>query len=86
MCDTTAGTLTARQRLAGSLVANRLRIVAGDFFTDPLPEDHDVMLSANVCYNFLPERNCDLLARVGSCAPVEVRLLLVDFWTDSPQT
>jgi O-methyltransferase domain/Dimerisation domain len=74
-------TLT-RQRLAGSPLAARLRIVEGDFFTDPLPEGHDAILLANVLHNFWPERNCALLRRLGTSAPAATRLLLVDFWTD----
>jgi hypothetical protein len=67
-------------------VATRLRIVEGDFFTDPLPEDHDAILLANVVHNFLPERNRALLERVCACAPIGARLLLVDFWTDPTHT
>ena len=84
--DVPAVAALARQRLAGSPVATRLRIVEGDFFTDPLPADHDVILIANVCHNFLPARNRALLERVGTCAPTGTRLLLVDFWTDPTHT
>ena len=84
--DAPAVAALARQRLAESPVASRLRIVEGDFFTDPLPEDHDAILIANVFHNFLPERNRALLERVGACAPAGARLLLVDFWTDPTHT
>jgi hypothetical protein len=70
----------------GSPVATRLRIVAGDFFTDPLPEEHDAVLLANVLHNFLPERNRALLGRVAACAPAGARLVLVGFWTDPTHT
>src|SRR5262249_22502973 len=65
--DVPAVAALARQRLAGSPVATRLQIVEGDFFTDPLPVDHDAILLANVCHNFLPERNRALLGRVRAC-------------------
>lgn len=84
--DVPAVAALARQRLAESPVATRLRIVEGDFFTDPLPDDHDVMLIANVFHNFLPEHNRALLGRVCACAPTGARLLLVDFWTDPTHT
>jgi ubiquinone/menaquinone biosynthesis C-methylase UbiE len=84
--DVPAVAALARQRLAGSPVAARLRIVEGDFFTDPLPNDHDAILIANVFHNFLPERNRALLGRVCSFAPAGARLLLVDFWTDPTHT
>jgi ubiquinone/menaquinone biosynthesis C-methylase UbiE len=84
--DVPAVAALARQRLAGSPVATRLRIVKGDFFTDPLPNDHDAILIANVLHNFLPGRNRALLERVGTFAPAGARLLLVDFWTDPTHT
>jgi SAM-dependent methyltransferase len=84
--DVPAVAALAHQQLAGSPVATRLRIVEGNFFTDPLPEDHDAILLANVCHNFLPERNRALLGRVHACAPAGARLLLVDFWTDPTHT
>jgi SAM-dependent methyltransferase len=84
--DSPAVTTLARQRLAGSPLATRLRIVEGDFFTDPLPEDSDAVLIANVFHNFLPERNRALLQRVWASAPAGARLLLVDFWTDPTHT
>ena len=80
--DLPAVAAQARQQLAESPLAARLQIVEGDFFTDPLPEDHDAILLANVVHNFLPERNRALLRRLGTSAPAAARLLLVDFWTD----
>ena len=84
--DLPAVAALARQQLAESPLAARLRIVEGDFFTDPLPEDHDAILLANVVHNFLPERNRALLRRLGASAPAAARLLLVDFWTDPLHT
>jgi ubiquinone/menaquinone biosynthesis C-methylase UbiE len=84
--DVPAVAARARQRLADSPVATRLRVVEGDFFTDPLPADHDVILIANVFHNFLPERNRALLERVCACVSAGTRLLLVDFWTDPTHT
>jgi SAM-dependent methyltransferase len=84
--DVPAVAALARQRLAGSPLATRLRIVEGDFFTEPLPEDYDAVLIANVLHNFLPERNRALLQRAWASAPAGVRLWLVDFWTDPTHT
>jgi SAM-dependent methyltransferase len=84
--DAPAVAALARQRLAESPLASRLRIVEGDFFTDPLPEDADAVLIANVFHNFLPERNRTVLQHVWASAPDEARLLLVDFWTDPTHT
>ena len=84
--DAPAVAALARQRLAESPLATRLRIVEGDFFTDPLPADADAVLIANVFHNFLPERNRAVLQRVWASAPDGARLLLVDFWTDPTHT
>jgi len=84
--DLPAVAALARQRLTGSPLEARLRIVEGDFFTDRLPEDHDVILLANVLHNFLPERNRTLLRRLSTAAPAGARVLLVDFWTDPTHT
>jgi len=84
--DMPAVAALARQRLAGNPLATRLRIIEGDFFTGPLPNDPDAILIANVFHNFLPERNRALLRRVSECAPDAARLLLVDFWTDPTHT
>jgi ubiquinone/menaquinone biosynthesis C-methylase UbiE len=84
--DMPAVVALARQRLAGNPLATRLRIVEGDFFTGPLPDDPDAILIANVLHNFLPERNRALLRRVAASAPDAARLLLVDFWTDPTHT
>jgi SAM-dependent methyltransferase len=84
--DLPAVAALARQRFSGNLLEARLRIVEGDFFRDRLPEDHDVILLANVLHNFLPERNRALLQRLSTSAPPGARLLLVDFWTDPTHT
>ena len=76
----------ARRRLAGSPLANRIQIVEGDFFKDPIPQDHDAVMVANVMHLLLPEHNLELLRRIRKYASDEVRLLLVDFWTDPTHT
>ena len=76
----------ARQRLAGDPIAGQVRIVAGDFFTDPIPEGHDVVLLANVVHLLAPEQSVALLRRTRARVPEGARLLLVDFWTDATHT
>jgi SAM-dependent methyltransferase len=72
----------ARRRLAGSPLANRIRIVEGDFFNDPIPQDHDAVIVANVIHLLSPEHNVELLRRIRESASDGCRLLLVDLWTD----
>lgn len=76
----------ARRRLVGSPLENRIQIVEGDFFKDPFPSDHDAVMVANVMHLLSPEHNLELLRRIRKYAPDEVRLLLVDFWTDATHT
>jgi len=76
----------ARQKLAGEPLAAGAKIVAGDFFADPIPEDHDVILLANVVHLLAPDRTLDLLRRLRERVSENARLLLVDFWTDSTRT
>jgi hypothetical protein len=76
----------ARQKLAGDPIAVRVRIVAGDLFTDPIPEGHDVVLLANVVHLLAPEQSLALLRRTRARVPDGARLLLVDFWTDATHT
>ncbi len=76
----------AAQRVDGLANRERLDIVEGDLFVDPIPKDHDVLLLANVVHLFSPERSRTLLGRVREAAPDGSRLLLVDLWTDPTHT
>lgn len=76
----------ARQNLSAVSVGERLEVVDGDFFTDALPEGHDVVLIANVMHLFSPESNQALLRSVRQSVPDGARLLLADFWTDETHT
>jgi phospholipid N-methyltransferase len=76
----------ARQRLAVNPQAERIQIVEGNFFEDPIPGEHDAVILANIVHNFSPERNIALLKRIRKQAPDGARLLLVDFWTDPTHT
>jgi hypothetical protein len=76
----------ARARLAGDPAAARLAILAGDFFADPIPPNHDAIILANVAHLFAPARNQALLRQVRAAASPGARLLLVDFWTNASRT
>jgi hypothetical protein len=76
----------ARQRLAASPCAERIRIVEGDFFQDPIPEGCDAVLMANIVHTCSAERNIALLGRVRTGVPEGALLLLVDLWTDRTRT
>jgi O-methyltransferase domain/Dimerisation domain len=76
----------ARPRLAEDPAATRAEVVEGDFFRDPIPDGHDVVLIANVMHLFSPEHNVELLRRTRERVPDRARLLLADFWTDPTHT
>jgi hypothetical protein len=43
----------------------RIAVADGDFFRDPIPPAHDVVLLANVIHLFSPERNRAALSHWG---------------------
>ena len=72
--------------LTGTSVADRIRVVEGDFLRDQVPSGHDLLLIANVIHLFQPEVNRELLGRLRKAVEVGARALLVDFWTDPSHT
>jgi len=76
----------ARQRLAGEPSGQRAQVVAGDFFTDPIPGGHDAVLIANVMHIYSPAHNRELLRRTRAQVPDGARLLLADWRTDATHT
>jgi SAM-dependent methyltransferase len=76
----------ARRRMEGNPFAGRIRIVRGDFFTDPIPTGHDACIVANILHNLRPDSCLELLHRIRDHAPDGSRLLLVDFWTNPTHT
>jgi SAM-dependent methyltransferase len=76
----------ARQRLSGDPGTRHVQVVEGDFFVNPIPGGHDLVIAANIAHLFTPERNVALLRRISEHTPAGARLLLVDFWTDATRT
>jgi len=76
----------ARQILTAAPEGQRIAVVEGDFFHDPIPPGHDAVLLANVVHLFSPEHNRELLSRIRARVEPGTALLLVDFWTDSSHT
>lgn len=76
----------ARQQLDCEPEGKRVEVVAGDFFVDPIPTGHDVIIVANVIHVFSPEHNRALLQRARAVATSATRLLIVDMLTDPTHT
>lgn len=84
--ETPAAAAVARQRLAGTPFAERIRVAEGDFLRDPIPDGNDAFLLANVVHVLPPERNLELLRRIRQRAAKGARLLIVDLWTNATHT
>jgi SAM-dependent methyltransferase len=76
----------ARQRLASEPEGARVAVVEGDFFADPLPGGHDVLIVANTVHVLSVAHNLDLLKAMRSGVEAGARLLLVDLWMDPTHT
>jgi SAM-dependent methyltransferase len=76
----------ARRRLAGEPEGPRVAVVEGDFFTDPLPDGHDVLIVANTVHVLSVAHNLELIQNMRAHAASGARLLLVDLWMDPTRT
>lgn len=76
----------AREHLASDPATQQVEVVGGDFFEDPIPAGHDVVLIANVVHLISAERTLEMLRRTRQGVADGARLLLVDFWTDATHT
>ena len=54
----------ARQRLAGSEFADRVTLVAGDFYVDELPDGADFAWVSAICHQHSRRHNRELFAKV----------------------
>jgi hypothetical protein len=72
----------ARQYLDGQPEKQRIEVVEGDLFKDPLPDNHDVLIVANTMHVLSAEHNVALLRKLREHVSADTRLLLVDLWTD----
>jgi ubiquinone/menaquinone biosynthesis C-methylase UbiE len=76
----------ARQRLAKTPEASRINIVEGDFFKDPLPDGHDVLVVANTVHVLSAAHNIELMKSMRAQVQQDARLLIADLWTDPTYT
>jgi hypothetical protein len=73
----------ARQRLAHEPEGTRVTVAEGDFFKDPLPGGHDLMIVANTVHVLSAAHNIELLKNMRAHTTAGARLLLVDLWLDA---
>jgi hypothetical protein len=72
----------ARQYLNRQSEAERITVVEGNLFKDPLPGGHDALIVANTMHVLSAEHNVALLRNMRTHVSAGARLLLVDLWTD----
>jgi SAM-dependent methyltransferase len=72
----------ARKRLAKEPEANRIDVVEGDLFKDPLPDGHDALIVANTVHVLSASHNIELMRKMRGHTQPGARLLLVDMWTN----
>ena len=64
----------AREYVAGAGVADRIQLLSGDFWGDPVPAGHDAVLLSQILHDYAPERGAALLARLHDALPDAGRL------------
>jgi acetylserotonin N-methyltransferase len=67
----------AREMIAASPVADRVEVVAGDFFTDPLPEG-DLCAVGRILHDWAEEKIMRLLGRIHERLPAGGALLVAE--------
>jgi hypothetical protein len=76
----------AARTIADAGMRDRFAVVEGDFFVDPLPDGHDVVLLAATVHMYLPDQLTALFRRIHAGSAPGTRLLLLDFWLDATRT
>ena len=68
----------AQERLANSPVKDRIALAAGDFYTDPLPGGHDLVLLSAIIHQNSPEQNIALYKKCFDALVPGGRILIRD--------
>lgn len=76
----------ARQKLQNVPEGQRIKVVEGDVFKDPIPGGHDAVIVANAAHVFSADHNIALMKSIRASIATGARLLLVDLWTDPTYT
>jgi acetylserotonin N-methyltransferase len=75
----------ARPHLAASPVRERIELIAGDFFHDPLPEA-DLYALGRILHDWSDERAAELLRRIHAVLPAGGAVLIADRILDDDHT
>ncbi|MCE7000422.1 acetylserotonin O-methyltransferase [Saccharothrix sp. S26] len=72
----------ARDNIAAAGLADRLDVVVGDMFADPMPDGHDLVLFAHQFVIWSPEQNQALLKRAYDALPPGGRVAVFNAFAD----
>jgi predicted O-methyltransferase YrrM len=76
----------ARQRLAGSPLASRVTLAAGDFYTDDLPRGVDYAWVSAICHQHSREHNRQLFGKVHKALTPGSRIAIRDIVMEDDRT
>ncbi|MEE9285251.1 MAG: methyltransferase [Dehalococcoidia bacterium] len=74
---------TTRSLIAQQGLQDRIQVVDGDFTTDPLPKDNDVVFMSNVLHSSGPDDNQRLLRKVSDVLNAGGRVIVRDVVMDA---
>jgi len=69
----------ARERLGAAGVLDRVALVPGDFYQDPLPPGHDLAFVSAIIHQNSPEQNMELFRKVFAALDPGGRIVVRDY-------
>lgn len=69
----------ARERLGAAGVLDRVTLVSGDFYLDPLPPGHDLAFVSAIIHQNSPEQNVELFRKVFAALDPGGRIVVRDY-------
>ncbi len=76
----------AREYVSEASLGDRITLLAGDAFTDPMGGPYDLVLASNLVHIFAPEDAARLVARAAATLAPGGRLVVKDFLLDDDRT
>jgi ubiquinone/menaquinone biosynthesis C-methylase UbiE len=76
----------AAQHIERAGLSGRIATHAANLFADPLPEDCDAAVVANLLHDFSPQRGAEILTRVADAMPAGGRLVVMEIVPDDDRT
>ncbi len=84
--DSSATLEEASRNIEAAGLSERIRLMPGDMFDDPVGEGYDLVLVSNVLHIFSPERNQELVSKLGQALAPNGRLCVKEFVINPERT